>query len=109
MGHPTTALELLTATREFFQTHAWGKGAAKNPDGSYCLFGGLASVAGYPDDSLIDAWDGVIQEAEALLSSAANPAYPKYASYVEYNDDPQTTFEDVDRLLARAIDAAARG
>jgi hypothetical protein len=97
-----TDIEIVKKVEAILDSPAkWDRASSQNCSadaktvGLYCAFQAASvAVTGKPD------YDGpAIREARQLISSTA-PNAPRYsARLVDYNNDPTTTFEEVQRLL----------
>lgn len=104
----TKAREILDSpekwTRGVFARDLSGRPTTIEEGCSFCVLGAVLSAKGIRDSS-----DGLIYETEAgLLRKVIRKLKNRPIFVDEYNDDPDTTYEDVIILLDAAIELARK-
>lgn len=97
---------LLDGAREYIEGHGWHQGDYFGEDGSVCALGALGAARGLTtDDLLMEAYGNGDSLAGPALDAlvAASPAATPYDLHV-WNDDPNTTKEDVLLAFKRAAE-----
>ena len=95
---------------EALRSSGWSKGRYVAPDGSHCMLGALNVALGLPDEYVL----GTSHPAHTAIANVVAEQYPDRAcfyrqvdnswdlSVATFNDDPDTTFDDIKLVLEKA-------
>ena len=110
------ASEHLAKAKDILFEHGWCKGRLEDGSGQHCLNGALAEAHGLHGSDAIratwvpDDYPGFCEDqgrlAAAVRGLGASRLQTNFYAVTEFNDDPETTFEDALRALDIAMKEA---